>query len=152
MMQKYVVISDILIFRLVEVADYGSIILIGTKILHSQTALSQSGQNTGTTIQITILTSNHGQTLIPLLSPSVLPHLLSLSPLRYKHCMHCHHLTLYPTLQVMMGRRGVVNAKVSLSLQLILNNGTRIMLTEGFPLLMTDDGVGGDYLMFSYSL
>ena len=54
--------------------------------------------------------------------------------------------------QVMMGRRGVVNAKVSLSLQLILNNGTRILLREGFPLLMTDDGFGGDYSVFSYSL
>ena len=43
-----------------------------------------------------------------------------------------------------MGMRGVVNAKVSLSLHLILNNGTRIILTEGFPLLMTDDGIGGN--------
>ena len=58
--------------------------------------------------------------------------------------MNYPHLTLYPTMQVMIGRRGVVNAKVSLSLQLILNNGTRVQMKEGFPLLMTDNGFGGN--------
>ena len=51
-----------------------------------------------------------------------------------------------------MGMRGVVNAKVSLSLHLILNNGTRIILTEGFPSLMTDDGFGGNLFPVFLSL
>ena len=42
-----------------------------------------------------------------------------------------------------MGMAGVVNAEVSLQLQIIHSNGTRSLLTEGFPLLMTDDGFGG---------
>ena len=52
----------------------------------------------------------------------------------------------------MMGMRGVVSAKVSLSLHLILNNGTRIILTEGFPSLMTDDGFGGNLFPVFLSL
>merc|ERR1719317_1313061 len=44
--------------------------------------------------------------------------------------------------KVLLGDKGVVNAKVSLSLHIILSNGTRRVLTEGFPLLMTDDGIG----------
>eukprot|EP00090_Calanus_glacialis_P046038 TRINITY_DN8846_c0_g1_i15.p1 TRINITY_DN8846_c0_g1~~TRINITY_DN8846_c0_g1_i15.p1 ORF type:complete len:761 (-),score=183.82 TRINITY_DN8846_c0_g1_i15:95-2296(-) len=49
-------------------------------------------------------------------------------------------LTLYT--QVTMGGRGVVQAGVSLSLQIIYPNGTRSLPTEGFPLQMTDDGFG----------
>ena len=48
-----------------------------------------------------------------------------------------------PYSQVTLGGRGVVHAKVSLQLQIIHTNGTRSLLTEGFPLLMTDDGFGG---------
>ena len=43
MMQKYAVagmISDSLIFRVTEIADYGSTILTGTKILHPGKVLS----------------------------------------------------------------------------------------------------------------
>ena len=52
----------------------------------------------------------------------------------------------------MMGMRGVLNAKVSLSLQVILSNGTGIILTEGFPSLMTDDGFGGNLFPVFLSL
>ena len=56
----------------------------------------------------------------------------------HKHIQHC---------QITMGGRGVVQAEVSLSLQIIYTNGTRSMLTEGFPLLMSDDGFGGNILL-----
>ena len=56
----------------------------------------------------------------------------------HKHIQHC---------QITMGGRGVVQAEVSLSLQIIYPNGTRSMLTEGFPLLMSDDGFGGNILL-----
>ena len=51
-----------------------------------------------------------------------------------------------------MGRVGVVNAEVSLTLQIIHTNGTRSLLTEGFTLLMTDDGFGGTLLSISIFL
>ena len=61
----------------------------------------------------------------------------------HKHILHY---------QVSLGRLGVVNAEVSLTLQIIHTNGTRSLLTEGFPLLMTDDGFGGNLCLLSLLL
>ena len=51
-------------------------------------------------------------------------------------------LTIYA--QVTKDSVGVANAGVSITLQLIHTNGTKSVLTEGFPLQMTDDGFGGN--------
>ena len=51
-----------------------------------------------------------------------------------------------------MGGSEVVEARVSLSLQIIHSDGTQSLLTEGFPLQMTDDGFGGNLLPVSLLL
>ena len=57
-------------------------------------------------------------------------------------------LTIYA--QVTMGNVGVVNAAVSLTLQLIHTNSTASVITEGWSAQMTDDGFGGN--LFKHSM
>ena len=62
------------------------------------------------------------------------------------YCMPDTTLTPCSISQVSLGGRAVLNAKVSVSLQLQPMDGASSILTEGYPLLMTDNGFGSNYL------
>ena len=54
-------------------------------------------------------------------------------------------------MQVLLGGKGVLHADVQLSLSIVLTNGTVVTPTQGWPLHMVDDGLGGNLFYMTHN-